>query len=89
MSILIDADDIIHSERVKMYGPASVTFEEVAKAFVCITGIQVTGADVALLQVLFKLKRNRFSPDNTDHCTDACGYIGIMSDIQEETKCKK
>jgi hypothetical protein len=83
MSILLEADEIIHGERVKTYGPASTTFKDVAIAFNAITGESLSGSDVALLQILFKLKRNEYSPKNPDHLTDGAGYIGIMHDIQE------
>jgi hypothetical protein len=82
MRILLEADDIIHGERVKTYGPASETFEEVADAFCAITGKDVTGRDVALLQMLLKLKRNYHSSTNRDHLLDCAGYLGIMADIQ-------
>lgn len=82
MNILLEADEIIHGERVKTYGPASVTFDEVAVAFCSITGKELTARDVALLQMLFKLKRNCFSSDNRDHLLDCAGYLGIMADIQ-------
>lgn len=82
MSVLLKADEIIHGERVKLYGPATETFEKVAKAFTLITGIEVSGKDVALLQMIFKLVRNQHSPENPDHLTDCAGYCGIMADIQ-------
>lgn len=82
-SRLLQADEIIHGERVKLYGPATETFEKVAKAFAIITGIEVSGKDVALLQMIFKLVRNQHSPENPDHLLDMLGYGGIMADIQE------
>lgn len=82
MRLLIEADDIIHGERVKTYGPASETFEDVADAFCSITGKELSGRDVALLQMIFKLKRNCFSSNNRDHLLDCAGYLGIMADIQ-------
>ncbi len=82
-SMLLQADEVIHGERVKTYGPATETFERVARIFSLITKTELTGADVALLQIIFKLIRNNYSPENPDHLLDAAGYTGILADIQE------
>ena len=81
--MLLQADEVIHGERVKLYGPATKTFERVASAFTLITKKELSGADVALLQIIFKLVRNSYSPENPDHRLDAAGYLGILDDIQK------
>lgn len=82
-SMLLKADEVIHGERVKLYGPATETFNRVANAFTLITKKELSGADVALLQIIFKLVRNSYSPENPDHLLDMLGYGGILADIQE------
>jgi len=81
-SMLLQADEIIHGERVVLYGPASETFEFVADAFFALTEKHITARDIALIQVLLKLKRNQHSSQNPDHILDSLGYMGIMADIQ-------
>lgn len=84
MSILTKADEIIHGERVKTYGPATDTFQKAAWILTQLTGKQFTAEDVVKTQIIMKLMRNQHSPDNIDHLTDAAGYIGILSDLQEK-----
>ena len=82
MSILTDAEEIIHGERVKSYGPATDTFQKAAWILTQLTGKEFTAEDVAKVQIVMKLIRNQYSPDNTDHLKDVAGYIGILSDLQ-------
>lgn len=82
-SILLKADELIHGERVAKYGDARETFGNVARIFSLITKTDLSGEHVALLQLILKLVRNSHSPENIDHLTDAAGYIGLMSEIQQ------
>lgn len=80
-SILLQAEEAIHGERVKTYGPATTTFNHVANAFNSITGLGISSKDICLVLIIMKLVRNQHSPENPDHRLDACGYLGIMDDL--------
>ena len=84
MSILQEAHEIIYGERVQTYGTASKTFTSAAIIMSQLTGKIFFPEDIAKVQIIMKLLRNQNSPNNKDHLTDACGYLGILSDIQVE-----
>lgn len=83
-NILKEADKLIHGERVKTYGKPVKSFREVAIVASILTGKQLSSDDVCLVLVAQKLIRRKSSPDNLDHTTDACGYLGILADLQQE-----
>jgi hypothetical protein len=84
VSLLLDADAVIHSERPAQYGPASESFARIARAFNAFRPgrEEIAAGDVALLLVAMKLVRNGYSPGNRDHRLDAAGYLGLFDDIQ-------
>ena len=84
MSILTEAEYLIYGERAAKYGPASDTFQRAAWILTQLTGKQWCAQDILKCQIILKLIRNEFSPDHIDNLRDACGYIGILSDIQEK-----
>lgn len=81
-NILLKADELIHGERVQAYGNPLATFEEVADAASILLGKHISARDVCIIQVAMKLVRYRTTPENPDHLTDACGYLGILGDIE-------
>lgn len=83
-NILKEADRLIHGERVKTYGKPSKSFQEIAQAATLLCGKPITPTDVTLVLVAQKLIRRRTSPGNLDHVTDACGYLGILADLEQE-----
>lgn len=81
--ILQRAEDNIHGPRVKNYGPASESFGKVARIASILTGKALTPQDVLLTMTSAKLVRNCYSPDNDDHRVDACGYLGLLDEIEK------
>ena len=86
-SILLRADETIHGERVKTYGPATDTFQRAAYIMTQLTRKPFTPEDIAKVQIIMKLIRNEHSPTNEDHVLDLCGYAGILSDLQQKENC--
>lgn len=81
-NILEHADELIHGERVEMYGKPEDTFEKIAEVASGIAGHTLSTKDVIFVMVAQKLIRYQTSPENPDHLTDACGYLGILGDLE-------
>lgn len=75
----------IVKEREGKYGSPEETFQSVADAFSALTGTKIQSKDVALLQILLKMVRSKFSPENEDHYIDIAGYTNLLARIA----CKK
>lgn len=84
VNILKEADKLIHGERIKTYGKPIDSFTEIAQISSILTGKKITPRDICLILVSQKLVRAKTSAGNLDHFTDACGYLGIAADIQQE-----
>jgi len=81
-SILEIAEEHIHgADRVKRYGKASDSFIDIALVASILTGKELNASDCLLVQISQKLVRNRYSPSNPEHRTDAAGYLGILQDV--------
>ena len=83
--ILQKAEDNIHGERVKNYGFASESFKQVAAIASILVGKQLTPQDVLKVMIAVKLVRNSYSPMNDDHRIDACGYLGLLDEVEKAT----
>lgn len=86
--MILEQTQKIIEERQGEYGEIEKSFESVARAFNEIIGAAglsgnfkqgLCGQDVALIQILLKLKRAQSSPKNMDHYVDVAGYAEIMA----------
>jgi hypothetical protein len=84
MNILQLADELIHGERVQTYGSPSQSFSAIATIASILCDKDITPDDVCKILVVQKLVRDTTSPENLDHLTDACGYLGIAADLRQE-----
>lgn len=84
MNILLEADKLIHGERVQTYGSPSDSFRGIATIASVLCDKIITPDDVCKILVAQKLVRDKTSPANIDHLTDACGYLGIAADLRQE-----
>ena len=84
VSVLTEAEALIHGERARSYGDARDSFARIARAFNAFRpGREEIGPeDVALLLVAMKLVRRGYSPGNPDHLLDAAGYLGLLDDVR-------
>lgn len=86
-NILLHANELIHGERVQLYGAAHKTFPDIARLASELCQKEITVQDVVFVVVAQKIVRDRTSPNNPDHLTDICGYLGILDDYrQQETE---
>jgi len=83
--ILQKAEENIHGERVKNYGPATESFSKVATIASVLTGFPLTARNVLQVMQSAKLIRNLYSPGNDDHRIDLCGYVGLEDEIIKDT----
>lgn len=74
-SVLLSAHRIV-STRNELYGEPTDTAERVATAFSTLTGRQIKPADVALIQILFKIVRSEHGYKR-DNNVDLAGYTDI------------
>lgn len=82
--ILQKAEENIHGERVKNYGPAVESFAEVAAIASLLTKKELSPQDVLKVMISAKLVRNNYSPLNDDHRIDACGYLGLLDEVEKD-----
>jgi hypothetical protein len=82
VNVLLEADKLIHGERVETYGKPEESFVLIAKLASLMAGRDITKQDVIFVMVAQKLIRRLHSPDNPDHLIDACGYLGILGDLE-------
>lgn len=83
MSILIDAENIIHGERKQEYGPARESFDSIGKVWSGILKIDVTGEQVALCMAGLKLVREA-NQHKLDNLVDGAGYLALIEVMQKE-----
>jgi len=80
MTVLEQAQELIHGERQKDYGEPKVNFERIAKGWSVIFGQEVTPVQVCLAMDWLKTARLIESPNHRDSWLDKAGYIGIGAD---------
>ncbi len=72
-------------ERTPQYGPPETTFEWIDRTADSWKHLAVSdltpGEEHCLRQILMKLTRMRFSPDNPDHLLDIAGYAQCWAQI--------
>lgn len=82
-SILLEAEELIHGERRKEYGPVSKSFAQVAKLWSVVFGIEVTPKQVALAMGCLKLQRE-LHKHKRDNLRDYAGYMALAQEIEDE-----
>lgn len=75
----------VQSERGKQYdskGTGERSFAAAAKAFTAITGKELTGSDVCLIQVMLKLVRQYSDPTRVhdDSLLDGVSYMSLLAE---------
>lgn len=77
---LVEALGIINGERNAQYGTPEQAHHLIAQfwnAYLAGKSSELTGKDVALMMVLFKIAREVNGQGKWDNIVDAAGYIGI------------
>lgn len=73
-SIVNEAVNLVTGDRQKAYGHPSKNFEDTARLWSVVLGIDVTPQQVALCMVQLKLAREIYGPKR-DNLVDAIGYL--------------
>lgn len=83
MTILADAEKLIHGARREDYGGAFESFTRIAELWSPVLDIMVTPEQVALCMVQLKIAR-WLNGQQRDSLVDAAGYIGLVESIEQE-----
>jgi hypothetical protein len=82
-TIATEAVGLVSGDRQIAYGHPSKNFEDIARLWSVVLGIEVTPAQVGLCMVQVKLAREVFVPKR-DNLVDAVGYLLAYDATKEE-----
>jgi len=77
-TVLEEANDLIHGERLKHYGHPRENFGRIAAGWTAYLGAEVTDVDVAVMMAILKAMRMR-EGYHRDSATDMSGYAALAS----------
>lgn len=90
MTILQEADALIHGDRKESYGHCLDEYSRLAElvnpALRSKLKAPLEAEDLLLVMVLLKINRHISNPTHRDSKVDASGYIGLIDECQEERK---
>ena len=78
--ILREANDLIHGDRQKAYGPPAENFQRIADGWAVIGGAPVTPEQVALCMAWLKIARLRVGP-HRDSYVDGAAYLALAGEL--------
>lgn len=78
--ILGEANELVHGDRQKHYGPPEENFARIAKGWAVILGAQVTPEQVALCMAWLKIARLCEGP-NRDSYVDGAAYMALAGEL--------
>ncbi|MBA2707196.1 MAG: hypothetical protein H0U59_05265 [Gemmatimonadaceae bacterium] len=82
MSILTEAQELIHGKRQQEYGHPSVNLQRIADLWSVYAGPAFTPDDVAIMMALVKVAR-LMQGYKHDSAVDLCGYIALLERLRE------
>ena len=82
LSILEEANDLIHGDRAAAYGSATDNFRRIATGWKTILDTTITPEQVGLCMAWLKIARQVGKP-NRDNLIDAAGYLGCVEKVQK------
>jgi len=74
--LLHKAEELINGDRAKEYGDAKKNFEDIAKLWSVVLGIEVTPQQMALCMIMVKAAR-LMKTDHEDSWIDIAGYAAL------------
>lgn len=78
---LMEAADLIDSDRNAIYGEPEDNFRRIADLFSGYLETEITPSQVAILMALVKVARLVHTPDHHDSYIDAAGYFAIGAEL--------
>ena len=85
MSILLEAQGLVHGDRQVMYGHPLDDFSRTAAMWSAILGVPVTAEQVGLCMCAVKISRQCNSPKR-DNLVDLAGYAETVQMVADERK---
>lgn len=82
-TIATEAVGLVSGDRQKAYGHPAKNFEDIARLWSVMLGVEVTAAQVGLCMIQVKLAREVFVPKR-DNLVDAVGYLLAYDATKEE-----
>jgi hypothetical protein len=82
--VLLGAEELVNGDRDAQYGDPRQDFKRTAAMWAAYLGIEVAPHDVAVLMMLVKASRIRWSPQKLDSWMDAAGYAACGWDCASE-----
>jgi hypothetical protein len=79
--IILEANDLITSDRAKDYGDAHQNFLNISKGWSVIFGVNVAPEKVALAMDWLKTCRLITSPEHVDSWIDKVGYSALGGEV--------
>ena len=79
-SILQEADEVINGDRAIDYGDMKTSFENIAKGWSVIAGVEITGHQVGLMMIWLKTCREN-NNHKRDNLVDLAGYAACLENI--------
>lgn len=85
MSILEEAQNVVHGDRAKDYGHPFINHNRTAQLWTAYLGVPITAEQVCMLNILQKISRsqNRLTRDTL---VDIAGYAANVEMIEERRK---
>jgi predicted solute-binding protein len=74
--LLHKAEELINGDRAKEYGDAKKNFEDIARLWSVVLGIEVTAQQMALCMIMVKAAR-LMKTDHEDSWIDIAGYAAL------------
>ena len=74
--LLHKAEELINGDRAKEYGDAKKNFEDIARLWSVVPGIEVTAQQMALCMIMVKAAR-LMKTDHEDSWIDIAGYAAL------------
>lgn len=87
-SILQTAEELIHGDRAKEYGPPLLNHERIATLWSAYLQHEVTASDVATMMILLKVARLKTGHGTRDTWIDIAGYAGLLELIDTAEKAR-
>lgn len=81
--VIDQAASLISGDRDEQYGPAQLSFQNIADVWGVILGKRPTEKQVGLMLAGLKLARLSYDIDHTDSWTDMIGYAALGAEVHE------
>jgi hypothetical protein len=86
LSVLQEAQKIIHGQRQEDYGDPVVSLNHIARLWTEVLNVEITAQEVALCMLQLKVARYTNGGQQRDSVMDMAGYIGLLELLDEDAE---